>query len=53
MVCMFKTYFKLASNNNTGGPLAFVVAEIAFKVAVVTSSVDMITLVDRNHFLSG
>ena len=53
MVCMFKTYFELASNNNTGDSLAFVVVEIAYKVAVMTSSVVKITLVDRNHFLSG
>ena len=39
MACVFNTSFELASNNNTGESLAFVVAEIAFKVAVVTSSV--------------
>ena len=35
---VFNKYFELASNNNTGQSLAFVVAEIAFKVAVMTSS---------------
>ena len=29
-------YFELSSNNNTGGSLAFVVAEIDFKVTVMT-----------------
>ena len=53
MVCMLKPYFELASNNNTGESLAFVVAEIAFNVAVMTSSVVKITLVDRKNFLSG
>ena len=43
MACMFNTYFELASNNNTGLSLAFVVAEIAFKVAVMTSSVAKIS----------
>ena len=43
MACMFNTYFELASNNNTGEALAFVVAEIAFKVAVMTSSVAKIS----------
>ena len=43
MACMFKTYFELASNNNTGESLAFVVAEIAFKVAVMISSVAKIS----------
>ena len=40
---IFNTYFELASNNNTGQSLAFVVAEIAFKVAVMTSSVAKIS----------
>ena len=40
---MFKTYFELASNNNTGESLAFVVTEIAFKIAVLTSSVAKIS----------
>ena len=61
MACMFKTYFELASNNNTGESLAFasvakisfLVAEITFKVPVITSSVVKITLVDRDHFLHG
>ena len=74
MVCMFNTYLELASNNNTDESLAFVVADIAFKVAVmtssvanisffvaeitfkvlvITSSVIKVTLVDRDHFLSG
>ena len=39
MACMFNNYFEIASNDNTGESLAFVVAEIAFKVAVMTSSV--------------
>ena len=39
MACMLNTYFELASNNITGESLAIVVAEIAFKVAVMTSSV--------------
>ena len=39
MACIFNKYFELPSNNNTGKSLAFVVAEIAFKVAVMTSSV--------------
>ena len=39
MACMFNKYFALPSNNNTGESLAFVVAKIAFKVAVMTSSV--------------
>ena len=42
MSCMFNTYFEIASNNNTGES-AFVVAEIAFKVAVMTSSVAKIS----------
>ena len=36
---MFNKYFELASHNNTGESLALVVAEIAFKVALMTSSV--------------
>ena len=39
---MFNKYFELASTNNTGESLAFVVAEIAFKVAVVTYAVTKI-----------
>ena len=39
MACMLNKYVELASNNNTGESLAFVVANIAFKVAVMTSSV--------------
>ena len=54
MACMFKTYFELASNNNTGESLAFasvakisfLVAEITFKVPEITYSVVKITLVD-------
>ena len=42
MACMFNKYFELSSNNNTGGSLAFV-AEIAFKMAVMTSSVAKIS----------
>ena len=34
MAFMFNKYFELASNNNTGDSLTFVVAEIAFKVDV-------------------
>ena len=40
---MFNKYFELASNNNTGESLAFLVADIAFKVALMTSSVAKIT----------
>ena len=40
---MFKTYFELASNKNTGESLAFVVTEIALKMAVLTSSVAKIS----------
>ena len=43
MACMFNTYFELASNTNTGESLAFVVAEMAFKVTVMTSSVAKIS----------
>ena len=39
MACIFNKYFEVASNNHTGESLVFVVAEIAFKVAVMTSSV--------------
>ena len=39
MACMFNKYFASASNNNTGESLAFVGAEIAIQVAVMTSSV--------------
>ena len=39
MACMLNKYFDLASNNTTGESLAFVVAEIAFKEAVMTPSV--------------
>ena len=39
MACMFNKSFEVTSNNHTGESLAFVVAEIAFKVAVMTSSV--------------
>ena len=35
---MFNTYFELASNNNAGASTAFLVAEITFKMAVMTSS---------------
>ena len=41
---MFNKYFELASNNNTGESLAFVVAEVTFKVAVMTSSVAKFSL---------
>ena len=34
MIIMFNIYFELASNNNTGESIAFVVAEITFKMAV-------------------
>ena len=43
MACMFYTYFELASSNNTGQSLAFVVAVIAIKVAVMTFSVAKIS----------
>ena len=43
MACMFNKYFELASDNNTGESLDFVVAEIAFKVAVMTSLVGKIS----------
>ena len=46
MACMLNTYFELASNNNTGESLAFVVAEIALKVVVMTSSVAKIIFCD-------
>ena len=39
MACMFNKYFELASNNNTYESLAFGVAEIAFKVPVITFQV--------------
>ena len=38
MACMINKYFELASNKNTGESLAFVMATIALKVAVMTSS---------------
>ena len=40
---MFNTYFELASNNNTGESIAFVVADITFKVDVMTYSVAKIS----------
>ena len=40
---MLNTYFELAFNNNTGESIAFIVAEITFKVAVMTSSVAKIS----------
>ena len=43
MVCMFNNYFEVASDNNTGESIAFVVAEIAFKVVVMTFSVAKIS----------
>ena len=43
MAFMFNKYFELATSNNTGESLAFVVVEIAFKVAVMTSSVAKIS----------
>ena len=60
MSCIFNKYFELASNNNTGESLAiksgcddflsdqdhFFVAEITFKVPVITSSVAKITFVE-------
>ena len=36
---MLNTYFELVSSNNTGESIAFVVTDITFKVAVMTSSV--------------
>ena len=39
MIIMFNTYFELAPNNNTGESIVFVVADITFKMAVMTSSV--------------
>ena len=41
MACIFNKYLELASSNNTGE--SFVVAEIAFKVAVMTFSVAKIS----------
>ena len=43
MVCMFNKYSQLAYNNNTCESLAFVVADIVFKIAVMTSSVSKIS----------
>ena len=43
MAFMLNKHFELTSNNNIGESLAFVVAEIAFKVAVMTSSVARIS----------
>ena len=67
LVTMFNKYFELASNNNTGESLAFVVTvvtssvaniifvtEITFKVHVIVSSVVTITFVETEiTFLSG
>ena len=39
MACLFDKYFDLAFKNKTGEPLAFVVADIAFKVVVMIYSV--------------
>ena len=44
MIIKFNTYFVLPSNNNTGESISFVVAEITFKVAMMTASVAKITL---------
>ena len=50
MACMFNKYLDLAYNDSTGESLAFVVAEIAFKVAVMISSVAKIIFGDWDHF---
>ena len=44
MIIIFNTYFELASYNNTGESIAFVVAEITFKMAVMTFSVAEISI---------
>ena len=43
IACMLNKYFELAYNNNPGESLSFVVDEIVFKVAVMTSSVARIS----------
>ena len=48
MIIMFNTYFELASNSNTGELKAFVVAEIIFKMVVMTSSVAKISFFVAN-----
>ena len=55
MTCMFNKYFELASNNNTGESLAFVVAERAFKVVMITSSVAKLIFLccGQDHLCSG
>ena len=50
MACMLNKYFEVASNNNTGESLAFVVAEIGFNVAVMTSSVAKSIFCDWDYF---
>ena len=53
MIIMFNTYFELASNNNTGESIAFIVAEITFKMAVMTSSVTKISFLCGQYHLFG
>ena len=48
MIIMFNTYFELASNNNTGESIAFVLTEITFKMATMTSSVAKISFLVAN-----
>ena len=53
MIIMLNTYFELASNNSTGESIAFVVAQITFKMAEMTSSVAKIILYGHYHFCGG
>ena len=53
MIIMFNIYFELASNNNTGESIAFVVAEITFTIAVMTSSVAKINFCGQYHLCGG
>ena len=48
MIIKFNTYFELASNNNTGESISFVVAEMTFKMVVMTSSVAKISFFVAN-----
>ena len=53
MIIMFNAYFELASNNKTGESIAFVVAEITFNMAVMTSSVAKISFYGRYPLFGG
>ena len=53
MIIMFNAYFELASNNKTGESIAFVVAEITFNIAVMTSSVAKISFYGRYPLFGG